>query len=73
MPESEYPKATERGRSLFLEVKPRDGEGYRVPDDPIKVLGLLHHLAGKTWANHEFFFYAISRIAEARGWQIHPF
>jgi hypothetical protein len=63
----EYPKVSKRGRKLFLDIKPRDGAGYRIPEDPIKVLGLLHHLSGKTWADTgEFFQLAISRIAAAR-------
>ena len=49
------------------------GRDYEIPDHPVKVLGLLHHLAGKGWADSGFFFHAIQRIADAKGWKIHPF
>jgi hypothetical protein len=66
-----YPRVVKFEGALWLEAaKDRD---YKVPDHPIKVLGLLHHLAGKTWADCGFFFYAIQRIASAKGWKIHPF
>lgn len=67
----EYPKVVKRNAELFLRLE--DGREYEIPSDPIKVMGLLHHFAGKTWADHGFFFCAIARIAEAQGWQIHPF
>ena len=65
-----YPKAVERNGEVFLRLE--DGREYEVPDDPMKVLGLLHHLSGKTWADRSFFFHAIQRIARAKGWEIHP-
>ena len=66
-----YPKVTKNKRGLWLAVS--RGRDYLIPEHPIKVLGLLHHLAGKKWADSGFFFHAISRIAKAKGWKIHPF
>ena len=65
-----FPKVVKRRHKLWLVLE--DGREYEVPADPIKVLGLLHHFAGKVWADHGFFYHAIARIANARGWQIHP-
>jgi len=56
---------------LVLEVF--DGVEHEIPDHPIKVIGLLHHLAGKSWPDGRFFHYAIDRIARVKGWPIHPF
>ncbi len=67
----EFPRVVKRNHQLFLEVQ--GGMEYQIPKGPIKTMGLLHHLAGKIWAEREFLFYAIARIAQARGWQIHPF
>jgi hypothetical protein len=67
----EFPKVVRRKGKPFLQLE--DGREYRIPSDPIKVMGLLHHFAGKVWANHRFFFHAIARIAKERGWEIHPF
>jgi hypothetical protein len=66
----EFPKIVKRMRQPFLQLE--DGREYAVSSDPLKVLGLLHHLAGKKWANHGFFFHAIARIAKTQGWEIHP-
>jgi hypothetical protein len=66
-----YPRVKTLKRGMFLEVC--RGRDYKIPEHPIKVLGLLHHLSGKIWADNEFFFYAIQRIATAKGWKIHPF
>ncbi len=67
----EFPKVVKRKRKLFLQLE--DGREYGIPTDPIKVMGLLHHFAGKKWANHRFFFHAIARIAKSQGWEIHPY
>ncbi len=67
----EFPKVIKRKRTLLLRLE--DGRQYDVADNPVQVLGLLHHFAGKIWADHRFFFHAIARIADARGWRIHPF
>jgi hypothetical protein len=37
----------------------------------VKCLGLLRHLAGKTWATREVLARVIDQIALARGWDIH--
>ena len=50
-----------------------DGRDYRIPDDPIKAMGLLHHLASKTWATREFLCEAIAVMAGEMDWPIHPF
>lgn len=65
-----YPRVRGRRNDLGLEIS--SGVIYDIPDHPIKVLGLLHHLAGKGKADSDFFFFAIERIAAARGWHIHP-
>jgi hypothetical protein len=65
----EFPMVVRRRRKSVLRLE--DGREYEIPSDPIKVMGLLHHFAGKTWANHRFFFHAIARIAQAQGWQIY--
>lgn len=66
-----FPKVVKRKRELLLVLD--DGRQYEIPNDTIKTMGLLHHLASKTWASRRFLYYAIGRIAEARGWKIHPF
>jgi hypothetical protein len=68
---TEFPKVVRRNRKPLLQLD--DDREYEIPNDPIKALGLLHHFAGKNWADRRFFFYAITRIAETRGWRIHPF
>jgi hypothetical protein len=65
-----FPRVVRRKRKPFLQLQ--DGREYEVPSDPIAVMGLLHHFAGKRWANNKFFFHAIARIAKAQGWQIYP-
>lgn len=67
----EFPKVVRRNRKQLLQLE--DGREYEIPSDPIKAMGLLHHFAGKKWADQRFFFYAITRIAEVRRWKIHPF
>ena len=42
-----------------------------LPDTPLGVLQLLHHLSAKTWADREFLHLAIERIFAARGWDLH--
>jgi hypothetical protein len=66
----QFPRVVKRRRRPFLQIE--DGREYEIAADPIKTLGLLHHLAGKIWADRRFFFYAIARIAQAQGWAIHP-
>ena len=66
-----FPRVVRRKRKPFLQLE--DGREYEIPRDPIKAMGLLHHFAGKTWADRRFFFYAIARIAKAQGWAIHAF
>lgn len=57
------------GDYLVLEDRRR----YRIPEDPVKALGLLDHLGSKTWADAGFLVRAIRRISAARDWPIHPF
>lgn len=44
---------------------------YAIPDDPIKVLGLMCHLGEKRWADGKCMQIAIEHIARIRGWDIH--
>lgn len=67
----DYPRVHQSGQELVVELE--DGREYTLPDDPLKVLGLLQHFAGKVWADRRFFLHLIGRIAQARGWVIHPF
>jgi hypothetical protein len=50
-----------------------DGRDYEVPPDPVKVLGLINHLAGKSWATTDLVCDAIERIAGEGGWDIHGY
>lgn len=55
-----------------LRPLPGGGRRYRIPKDPVFVLGLGQHLANKPWTTATWLHYAIERIAAACGWQIHP-
>jgi hypothetical protein len=44
-----------------------------LPEDPVKVLGLLHHLSTKTWATPDFLRLVMERVAEAHGWDLGKF
>lgn len=72
-PEPLFPRVIDRKTGLLkLEVK--RGLEYRIPNDPVKVLGLLDHLSWKPFAEVPGFMrLAIRRIATAKGWEIHPF
>ncbi len=69
----EYPRVIEDEDTGDDVLEIFDGVEYEIPHHPIKVLGLLHHLAGKEWADGRFFHHAIDRIARAKNWPIHPF
>lgn len=70
-PPPAYPKVVSNRTGDYLVLK--DRRRYRIPETPEKVLGLIDHLAGKTWADAKFLMLAIRRIAAARDWPIHPF
>jgi hypothetical protein len=46
------------------------GADYVIPKDPVAALGLLAHLASKTWADREFLQEAVHVIAAANDWSI---
>jgi hypothetical protein len=66
-----FPRAVLFRGEWYLEA--REGVDYRIPTDPTKCLGLVEHLAGKTWADRRFLFHAVREIARARDFHIHPF
>ena len=66
-----HPRVVTKRDEMFLEVFP--GRSYRVPDDPHRFMGLMSHLAMKTWASGALISDAIERVAQAKGWLIHPF
>ena len=43
---------------------------YAIPDDPIRVLALLRHVASKRWADGPFMHLVIDHIARIRGWDL---
>jgi hypothetical protein len=52
--------------------------GLPTAQQPVQVLGLLHHLSQKHCIDQEpvmalFIHHAIERIADAMEWKIHPF
>jgi hypothetical protein len=63
----EYPKVSPCGHYLVLQ----DGRDYEIPDNPIEVLGLLHHFTGKAWCSTQWLRAAIDRIATIRRWQVY--
>jgi hypothetical protein len=44
---------------------------FRLPTDPVQVLGLLESLYGLEFVDGLFYVWAIRRIAHAFGWDIH--
>jgi len=58
------------GDRLYLTIP--DGRVYDIENDPIKALGLLDHLCGKTWMDGEYACQAIHAMANAANWKIHP-
>jgi hypothetical protein len=68
---AKYPGVVTNKNCAWLELQ--DGREYSVPDDPVKFLGLVEHLARKTWVDTEFIVATIRKTADAKGWKIHPF
>jgi hypothetical protein len=71
-----YPRVVKYKGEWWLEAT--EGRDYKLPDDPFKVLGLLHHLTqkrcvGDVLVDASYVRLVIERIAAALGWQIHPF
>lgn len=56
-----------------LHVTVPGGATYKVDADPIKVLGLLHHMTDKEWFTGRNAHDAIEQIWLTTGWNIHPF
>ena len=64
-----YPRIEFSNDQYYLVTAP--ATDYPIPEDPIKVLGLLRHVAEKTWADGPFMHRVIEHIARIRGWDIH--
>lgn len=64
----EFPRISGKGRDMTLEVEA--GRHYDVPETPLEFLGLVRHLAKKTWVDREFIRLAIARVALARDWKL---
>jgi hypothetical protein len=73
-----YPRVIKRRRygKLLLETC-KGCPGYEIPEDPVEVLWLLHHLAEKRSRNEgqgrveidkRYLLYMIRRVMRARGW-----
>jgi hypothetical protein len=68
-PAPEFPKVITIGGDRYLEVQA--GREYRINDDPLKFLGLIHHLTEKNWVDRKFVRLAVTRVSQAMRWPIH--